>query len=111
MPIGGLGADDLDGGAGLDRVDYSQSASAVNVTLDDLPFDGAAGEGDNVRTSVENVTGSPFGDVLRSLTTDATANASTAAAVTTRSMVVGARTSSTAVPVTITCAARTVRTC
>jgi hypothetical protein len=51
---GGPGADDLIGGAGTDRVTYSNTA-AQRITLDGVRDDGAAGELDNVRADVEDV--------------------------------------------------------
>jgi Ca2+-binding RTX toxin-like protein len=53
---GGLGHDDLSGGDGIDVADYELTAG-VNVTLDDVAHDGSPGEGDNVKTDVENVDG------------------------------------------------------
>ncbi|NHC13648.1 Calx-beta domain-containing protein [Motilibacter deserti] len=49
------GADDLAGGDGADTVDYSgRLVGSVAVTLDEVANDGAAGEGDNVRSDVES---------------------------------------------------------
>jgi Ca2+-binding RTX toxin-like protein len=81
--IGAAGNDQLDGGtindvmvsdagnetvagqAGIDTVVYGTPAgSAVVVTLDDLANDGTSSENDNVRTSTENVVGTPHDDVL-----------------------------------------------
>lgn len=57
------GADLIDGGTGLrDRVDYTNYSAPVTINL--LPFDdgakkdGAANEGDNILSNVENVDGS-----------------------------------------------------
>lgn len=61
---GGLGADVFNGGGGFDLADYSGRSDAVTVTLDDGAGDGAAGEGDDVRTDVEDVIGGSGGDVL-----------------------------------------------
>jgi Ca2+-binding RTX toxin-like protein len=70
---GGAGADDLDGGAGpdllvggsgRDRADYSGRRAPVDVTLDGQANDGAAGEGDSVDPSVEDVAGGMRGDRL-----------------------------------------------
>jgi hypothetical protein len=61
---GGAGADSISGGDGTDAVDYSGRAIGVAVTLDDHYGDGAAGENDNVRTSVENVLGGSGNDSL-----------------------------------------------
>lgn len=67
---GGMGADAYNGGAGSDSVAYSGTASVV-VTLDGIANDGAAGEGDNVATDVEDIFGADGPDKL---TGSATAN-------------------------------------
>lgn len=54
----------LDGGKGIDLVDYSGASGAVKVSLDGRANDGVAGENDNVRADVEDVTGTPEDDVL-----------------------------------------------
>jgi Ca2+-binding RTX toxin-like protein len=59
---GGAGADTLTGGDGNDTSDYIGSTGGVRVVLDGKPGDGMPGENDSVDT--ENVTGSPFDDVL-----------------------------------------------
>src|SRR5437868_2529841 len=58
------GADEFDGGAGVDTADYSAYTASVNVTLDDAANDGAAGENDNVHSTVENVTGGYGNDTI-----------------------------------------------
>ena len=64
--VGGPGADVLAGGAGpRDTADYSASAEAVVVTVDDAADDGTAGEGDFVRIDVEDVWGGDGADRLR----------------------------------------------
>src|SRR4051812_18581485 len=60
----GTGADVLAGGAGLDVADYSARTKDLTVTLDDQPGDGEAGENDDVRSDVENVTGGAGADRL-----------------------------------------------
>jgi Ca2+-binding RTX toxin-like protein len=62
---GGLGADSLRGEAGRDTVTYQNRSTPVTVTLDDLPNDGEAGEGDNVASDVEVIVGGAVGDTLR----------------------------------------------
>jgi Ca2+-binding RTX toxin-like protein len=63
--IGGTGADRLSGGGGTsDIASYLESGSGVVVDIDNAADDGIGGEGDNVRTDVEIVYGSPFGDTL-----------------------------------------------
>jgi Ca2+-binding RTX toxin-like protein len=69
---GGPGADDLDGGSGIDAVAYAavEGPRGINVSLDNVANDGVAGPGstvvefDNVRSSVENVIGTPFDDII-----------------------------------------------
>lgn len=65
---GGLGDDSLDGGlAGEDAVDYSGSATAVNVNL----LAGlASGEGVDTLTGFEDIIGSALGDTLTGDTFD-----------------------------------------
>ena len=60
----GLGADDLRGGPGSDRLSYLPNDSGVSVSLDGQAGDGSANEGDNVHGDVEIVIGSTFDDVL-----------------------------------------------
>ena len=61
---GGTGADFLSGGTGVDAVSYAGRTAPVVVRLDDFSGDGEVGEGDNVRSDIENVTGGPAGDLL-----------------------------------------------
>ena len=56
-------ADDVSGGGGVDSVIYS-THGAVNVTLDDSNNDGSTNERDNIRSDVENVTGTGNNDKL-----------------------------------------------
>lgn len=58
------GADTIVGGAGRDTADYSARTTSVNVSLDGLVNDGAAGEGDSVAADVEFLRGGSAGDVL-----------------------------------------------
>lgn len=61
----GRGPDTYVGGDGEDTVtDYAGRAFGVKVTLDDVADDGAPGEGDNVRSDVEDVIGSSGADTL-----------------------------------------------
>ena len=75
--VGGTGDDVLDadpftapvpdvfsGGKGLDQVDYSGASADVKVDLNNLADDGVAGEGDNVKTDVEDVVGGDGNDKL-----------------------------------------------
>src|SRR4029078_827707 len=59
-----LGADDIVGGPGNDRLSYLDRGAAVHVTLDGHPGDGTAGENDNVHGDIETVVGSPFPHLL-----------------------------------------------
>ena len=62
--IGGPGADLLDGGPGSDTADYTNSLQGVNVDLTQSgPQSGGDAEGD-VLVSIENITGSDYGDDL-----------------------------------------------
>ena len=70
--IGGSGADAFIGGDGTDLADYSARTSNLTVSIDDRANDGAPGEGDDVRTDVENVrTGSGNDRVTGSSNDDA----------------------------------------
>jgi Ca2+-binding RTX toxin-like protein len=62
---GGRGPDTYIGGDGEDAVtDYVNRTVPINVTLDGVADDGAAGEGDNVSPDVEDVTGGSAADTL-----------------------------------------------
>ena len=61
---GGTGADVMEGDLGVDTASYSSRPSAVTVTIDGAANDGATGEGDNVKTDVENLIGGSAGDNL-----------------------------------------------
>jgi len=60
---GGPGTDTLSGGAGLDTADYSTSSAGVIIDLSAQTAHGGDAEGDTLN-SIENVTGSSFGDTL-----------------------------------------------
>ena len=60
----GVGADDIRGGPGFDRLSYLDHGSAVRVSLDDRAGDGTAGEGDNAHGDIEVLVGSTLNDVL-----------------------------------------------
>ena len=62
---GWQGADVMRGGAGDDMASYESYDASVTVTLDDRADDGAAGEGDDVGSDVENVIGGRGPDRLR----------------------------------------------
>jgi Ca2+-binding RTX toxin-like protein len=57
--------DTLIGAEGTDTADYSERTAPLSISLDDVADDdGEAGEGDNVRSSVENVVGGSESDAL-----------------------------------------------
>lgn len=58
------GADQFNGGRGIDTVSYQPRATAVNVTLNGIANDGAAGELDNALANVENAQGGAVADTL-----------------------------------------------
>jgi Ca2+-binding RTX toxin-like protein len=61
---GGGGADTMIGGNDFDFVDYSNFAgfNDLTITANNVANDGAAGEGDNVQTSVEGIIGGQGND-------------------------------------------------
>jgi Ca2+-binding RTX toxin-like protein len=59
---GGTGGDSFTGGPGIDRADYSSRGNDLTIDLDGVADD--AGEGDNVKTDVEHVTGGSGNDTL-----------------------------------------------
>ncbi|MGO1075375.1 calcium-binding protein, partial [Inquilinus sp. CA228] len=61
---GGAGADVLDGGTGIDTASYDGSAAAVTADLRTGAGTGGDALGDTLQ-SIENLTGSAFGDTLR----------------------------------------------
>ena len=61
---GGPGADSLVGGTGTDSADYSARTAPVTADIDGSADDGEAGEGDNVGTDVEVLTGGSGNDAL-----------------------------------------------
>ena len=72
---GGTGPDRLDGGLGTDQVSYATRTEAVAVTIDNVANDGneedaAAGARDDVRVTVEYVTGGAGDDDLTGEFTD-----------------------------------------
>ena len=73
---GGLGADNLIGGNGNDTASYTESGAGVTISLEDATASGGDAQGD-LRSGIENVTGSAHADVL---TGDSNANVLTAGA-------------------------------
>jgi Ca2+-binding RTX toxin-like protein len=61
---GGDGGDSISGGYGDDTVVYATRTAGVSVSLDDVANDGAAGEADNVRPSVDGAVGGSGNDTL-----------------------------------------------
>jgi Ca2+-binding RTX toxin-like protein len=62
---GGAAAMDVfTGGSGTDRVSYDGRSAPVAASNDNVADDGAAGEGDNVRSDVEQLQGGDRADVL-----------------------------------------------
>src|SRR5262245_28155302 len=58
----GVGRDDIAGGDGQDTADFSGRTGDVTVTPNDVADDGEAGEGDNVHSDIESVTGGSGND-------------------------------------------------
>ncbi|MCX5746897.1 MAG: calcium-binding protein [Proteobacteria bacterium] len=58
------GADRLVGGADVDTADYSPRTAPLAITIDDVANDGAASEGDDVRSDVEIVKGGAGADTI-----------------------------------------------
>jgi hypothetical protein len=62
---GGPAGDTIDGGAGFDSVNYNEKGTTpLTITLDGTADDGAAGEGDNVQTNVEDAIGAQGNDTI-----------------------------------------------
>ena len=62
--VSSLGKDTLDGGADKDEASYIQAVSGVTVSLLLAGSQNTGGAGPDTLTSIENLTGSNFGDVL-----------------------------------------------
>ena len=61
--VGGPGGDTFNGGPGpSDLADYSAEIANLTITIDSVAND--AGQGDDVRTSTENVTGGDGNDTI-----------------------------------------------
>ena len=61
---GGLGDDEIRGGWGIDTVTYAEAAKAVEIKLWILSSQNTQGAGFDTISSIENVMGSQFGDML-----------------------------------------------
>ena len=60
--LGGLGNDTVNGGGGSDTADYSGATSSVMVSL--VTGVASGGAGADTLTSIENITGSSFADII-----------------------------------------------
>jgi Ca2+-binding RTX toxin-like protein len=58
------GADYMRGDGGSDRVSYASRSTLVIASIDGVANDGGGGEGDNIETDVENLSGSQGNDLL-----------------------------------------------
>lgn len=59
------GADDVSGGAGVDKVRFTEhTGGGMAISLDDVANDGTTGEGDNIHSDLEIVVGSPGDDTI-----------------------------------------------
>jgi Ca2+-binding RTX toxin-like protein len=61
---GETGADVFIGGAGTDTAKYSEKAKNLTLDIDNRADDGIAGEKDNIKTDVENITGGSGNDKI-----------------------------------------------
>jgi Ca2+-binding RTX toxin-like protein len=61
---GSIGKDTLDGGAGIDTAQYFDAASRVTIDLRLAGFQNTSGAGLDKLIDVENVSGTPFNDIL-----------------------------------------------
>jgi Ca2+-binding RTX toxin-like protein len=61
---GESGADVFDGGPNIDTATYATRTAPLRVKVDNVPNDGEVAEGDDVRTTVENLLGGNGPDVL-----------------------------------------------
>jgi hypothetical protein len=64
MIDGGADNDWVDGGDGIDTASYASATSAVNVSLNLTDGQETGGAGRDTLVSIENLTGSAFGDTL-----------------------------------------------
>ncbi len=59
-----LDVDSFSGGTGRDVIDYFGVLHGVTISLNDIVDDGRPGEGDNVKSDVEDIRGGGFADTL-----------------------------------------------
>jgi Ca2+-binding RTX toxin-like protein len=64
---GGAGADEMVGGAGRDAVDYTSRTTDLSLTSEGLANDGAAGEGDQISPTTENLVGGSGNDFIHGI--------------------------------------------
>ena len=74
--VGEAGADVFNGLGGVDIVSYAERTASqpVVVTLDGVANDGRSGEGDHVKTDVEDVVGGAGADTLKAIAGNAVVN-------------------------------------
>jgi len=58
------GADSVRGGAGTDTLTLEDHSGGMTINLDDQANDGSAGEGDNIHTDIESITGTRGDDLF-----------------------------------------------
>jgi len=63
-PLVSDGTDTISGGAGVDKVDYSQRTAAMTISLDGTATSGESGENDTIGTDVENAEGGSAADTI-----------------------------------------------
>jgi Ca2+-binding RTX toxin-like protein len=61
---GETGADVFIGGAGTDTAKYSEKTTGLTLDIDNRADDGTAGEKDNIKSDVENITGGSGNDII-----------------------------------------------
>ena len=61
---GETGADVFIGGTGTDTAKYSEKTTGLTIDIDNKADDGAAGENDNIKSDVENITGGSGNDKI-----------------------------------------------
>jgi Ca2+-binding RTX toxin-like protein len=68
VDAGNIGSDTINGGAGIDTVDYSTSFDFVKVNLATQSVSNGSAQGDSI-SGIENVVGSAFNDTLTAIST------------------------------------------
>src|SRR5206468_11532787 len=62
--VGGLGANVLDGGSAFDQAFYGDRAEDLKLTIGDGANDGAAGEKDDIQSTIEDIESGSGNDLL-----------------------------------------------